>query len=331
MSWTLLVALVLALFFAVLVTLFRRVELRRLEQQIGELHAAREKGTRKARLAYPHVDLSQCLGCGACVRACPEEGVLALIHGQALVVHGARCVGHGLCASACPTGAIALTFGELETRRDLPALDERLEVASTPGLFLGGEVTGYALIRTAIAHGTAIADEVARRAAEGAKAAPPVFDLCIVGAGPAGFACALEAKARGLAFVVLEQDTLGGTVARYPREKLVMTQPVELPLFGRLDQSSYLKEELMEIWERVAREQALPIHEGVRFTGLARGADGDFVVESDKGRVRARHVALMIGRRGTPALALLVSSALACALVAANYSGSLVSVFQSMT
>ncbi len=300
MSWTLLIGLVLALALAVLVTLFRRVELRRLEEHIDEFRAAREKGTRKARLAYPHVDLSQCLGCGACVRACPEEGVLALIHGQALVVHGARCVGHGLCARECPTGAIALTFGELETRRDLPALDERLEVAGTPGLFLGGEVTGYALIRTAIAHGTAIADEVARRAADGARSAPPVFDLCVIGAGPGGFACALEAKARGLAFVVLEQDTLGGTVARYPRQKLVMTQPVELPLFGRLSQSSYLKEELMEIWERVAREQELPIHEGVRFTGLTRGSDGVFVVESDRGRVRARHVALMIGRRGTP-------------------------------
>ncbi len=300
MSWTLLVGLVLTLALAVLVTLFRRVELARQEQTIGELRAAREKGTRKARLAYPHVDLSRCFGCGACVRACPEEGVLALIHGQALVVHGSRCVGHGVCARECPTDAIALTFGELETRRDLPALDERLEVAGTPGLFLGGEVTGYALIRTAIAHGTAVADEVARRAAGGARAAPPVFDLCIVGAGPAGLACALEAKARGLAFVVLEQDTLGGTVAHYPRNKLVMTQPVELPLHGRLEKTSYAKEELMEIWAQVAAQEELPIHEGVRFTGLARGPAGDFVVESDRGRVHARHVALMIGRRGTP-------------------------------
>jgi thioredoxin reductase/ferredoxin len=307
MSWTLLFGLVLALTLAWLVALYRRVELQRLEQRLNEFATAREKGTRKARLAYPHVDLSRCLGCGACIRACPEEGVLGLIHGQALVVHGARCVGHGACASECPTGAIALTIGELETRRDIPALDPTLEVPGVPGLFLGGEVTGYALIRTAIAHGTAIADEVAQRlAARGATAVRAgqstarCFDLCIVGAGPAGLAMALQAKARGLSFLVLEQDSLGGTVAKYPREKLVMTQPVELPLVGRLESTSYRKEELMELWQRVAREHRLPIHEGVRFEGLVRGTDGSFEVDTTRGRLRACFVALALGRRGTP-------------------------------
>lgn len=300
MSWTLLIGLVLALSLAVIVALFRRSELRRLEEHLGELEVAREKGTRKARLSYPHVDLSRCLGCGACIRACPEEGVLALIHGQALVVHGARCVGHGVCARECPTDAIALTIGELETRRDIPALDPTLEAPGTPGLFLAGEVTGYALIRTAIAHGTAVADEVARRVRNAGPAPAKTFDLCIVGAGPAGLAMALQAKVHGLSFLVLEQDSLGGTVAKYPRQKLVMTQPVDLPLAGRLTRTSYAKEELMEIWQTVAREQELPIHEGVRFHGLQRRNDGLFEVDSDHGKLRTRFVALALGRRGTP-------------------------------
>jgi thioredoxin reductase/Pyruvate/2-oxoacid:ferredoxin oxidoreductase delta subunit len=300
MSWTLLIGLVLALVLATIVALFRQGELRRLEQRRRELTLARERGTHRARLQVPHVDLSRCLGCGACIRACPEEGVLALIHGQALVVHGARCVGHGACARECPTGAIALTIGELETRRDIPALAPTLEVPGVPGLFLGGEVTGYALIRTAVGHGTAIAGEVARRVALGGAGQRGAWDLCIVGAGPAGFAMALEAKARGLSFLVLEQDALGGTVAKYPRQKLVMTQPLELPLVGRLARTTYSKEELLELWQRVAEEQALPIHAGVRFLGLEPRPGGGFVVATDRGQLAARHVGLTLGRRGSP-------------------------------
>jgi len=300
MSWTLLIGLALALGLAVIVSVFRRAELRRLEERLQEFQAAREKGTRKARLAYPHVDLSRCLGCGTCIRACPEDGVLAMIHGQALVVHGARCVGHGICALECPADAIALTIGDLDTRRDIPAIDTNLEVPEAPGLFLAGEVTGYALIRVAITQGTAIADEVARRVESQGTAPEGAYDLCIVGAGPAGLAMALQAKAKGLSFVVYEQDSLGGTVSKYPRNKLVMTQPVDLPLAGRLDRDSYSKEELIGIWEDVAAREQLPIECGVSFQGLSRDEAGLFHVETDQGITQATHVALALGRRGTP-------------------------------
>jgi len=299
MSWALLFGLLVGLALAVSVLVFRRSALVELEETLSERREARERGSHKARLAYPHVDLSRCLGCAACVQACPEEGVLVMIHGQAAVAHGARCVGHGVCATECPTGAIVLTFAELDSRRDLPVIDERFEVPGSPGLFLAGEVTGYALIRTAIQHGTALGAEVARRRAQGARAEGGAFDLVIVGAGPAGLACALEAKARGLSFVVLEQDELGGTVAKYPRAKLVMTEPVELPLVGKLNRSTYSKEELIELWQRVAAEHALPIRTGVRFSGLAREGQG-YRLETDQGALSARHVVLALGRRGTP-------------------------------
>jgi len=290
---------VLALSLAVLLVAFRRVELERLEGTLRERREAQRKGTHQARLQYPHVDLSRCLGCGACVRACPEDGVLALIHGQAMVVHGARCVGHGVCAQECPTGAIALTIGDLETRRDIPALSPELESPQVPGLFLGGELTGFALIRTAIEHGTAVVNEVARRVAAGERS-EGAFDLLVVGAGPGGLAASLQARAHGLWFLTIEQDTLGGTVSKYPRRKLVMTQPVELPLHGSLDRDSYQKEELIELWTEVAQAHQLPIHTGVRFVGLRRQANGILEVATDRGTIRARHVLLALGRRGTP-------------------------------
>lgn len=306
MSWTILIGLVIVLSLAVSVGAYRRIDLARMSRSVEGLAVARERGSRQARLQYPHVDLSRCLGCGTCIQACPENGVLELIHGQAIVVHGAQCVGHGLCAAECPTGAIQVVLGDVEKRRDIPALTDGFEVPRSPGLFLAGEVTGYALIRTALQHGAMIAGEVARRVhtktnGQNVKnGSEDLWDLCIVGAGPAGLACSLEAKAQGLRFVTIDQDSLGGTVAKYPRRKLVMTQPVQLPIYGKLGKTSYEKEELIEIWKRVADEQELPIWTGVRFEGVERKKDGSFEVRTSSGPVYAKNVCLALGRRGTP-------------------------------
>ncbi len=301
MTWAILIAIVLALGTALLALSARRAELRRSLDGLEERKIAREKGSHAARLQYPVPDPAQCIGCGTCVAACPEEGVLKVVNGQAIVVHGARCVGHGLCAAECPVGGIALTLGDLSKRKDLPAIEANFEAVGTPGLYLAGEVTGFALIRTAITHGTAVAGSVAKSVAEGRTAsAPEVLDLVIVGAGPAGIACALEAKRRGLRAVVIEQEHLGGTVASYPRRKLVMTQPVELPLHGKLTRTTYLKEELIELWERVVHEQQLEIRPKCEFKGVDRAPSGEFLVYSSRGTLRANHVCIAIGRRGTP-------------------------------
>lgn len=301
MTWALLIIVVLALGTALAALTARRAELRRTLEGLEERKQARERGSHEARLQYPVPDPARCIGCGTCVAACPEEGVLQVVHGQAIVVHGARCVGHGRCAQECPVGAIALTLGDLSQRTDLPALSPSFEAVGTPGLFLAGEVTGFALIRTAITHGTSVAREVARQVATGPPSEDPeLLDLVIVGAGPAGIACALEAKKRGLRAVVIEQQQLGGTVASYPRRKLVMTQPVELPLFGKLTRNSYSKEELMELWQRIVREQQLEILTECEFKGTDRAPSGEFLVYNSRGTLRAKHVCIAVGRRGTP-------------------------------
>lgn len=301
MVWYLLPAIVLVLSLAILLLKQRRSELRGLDVQLSDRTQARRAGTHKARLQYPHVDLSRCLGCGTCVAACPEEGVLGLIHGQAAVIHGARCVGHGRCAAECPTGAIQLTLGDLENRSDIPVLSDHFEVIDRPGVFLAGEVTGFSLIRTAISHGTTIADEIARRGdSRQSRNNGDVVDLCIVGAGPAGIAASLRAKQHGLRFCTIDQEGVGGTVAKYPRRKLVMTQPVELPLYGRLRHTSYSKEQLIDLWQELVRKYELPIHSHTEFRGLQPGSAGTYVVKTNNGDVHARHVCLALGRRGTP-------------------------------
>ncbi|MCA8960416.1 MAG: NAD(P)-binding domain-containing protein [Planctomycetes bacterium] len=292
-----------ALMIAVILLAVRRHEAARLAQTARDRRDAISKGSHKARLQHPYIDLSRCIGCGLCVSACPEEQVLDLLHGQAVIVHGSRCVGHGRCAEACPVGAIALTLGDVSERDDLPALDANFEAVGSPGLFLAGEVTGYALVRTAIQHGTQVADEIATRCARASSTSrnpDDPIDLLIVGAGPAGIACSLRAKERHLRFLTIDQDTLGGTVARYPRRKLVMTQPVVLPLYGKVQQTTFVKEDLIALWHEVVEKHQLPIKTGVAFRGLTRNEQGVFEVETSHGKVRARYVCLAIGRRGSP-------------------------------
>ncbi|MEZ5978680.1 MAG: NAD(P)-binding domain-containing protein [Planctomycetota bacterium] len=298
MAWVLLVTLLGALVIA-LGLVARRAELFRSRSVVDERRVAVSEGSAKARLQYPHIDLSRCIGCGSCVAACPEEGVLGMVHGQAAVLHGSRCVGHARCAVECPVGAIAVTLGDLSERDDIPALLPNFESTQTPGLFLAGEVTGLALVRTAISHGTAIANEVARRCRD-ERTPDELLDLCIVGAGPAGLAASLEAKRQGLRFKTLEREQIGGAVSQYPRKKLVMTQPVELPLHGKLARTAYSKEELMELWTEVASREELPIECGKTFQRVERLPNGILRVVADDTIVDARHVCLALGRRGTP-------------------------------
>ena len=127
------------------------------------------------------------------------------------------------------------------------------------------------------------------------------IDLVIVGSGPAGIACALKAKELGIQTLVLEQETrLGGTVAAYPRKKMVMTQPMDLPLYGRLTELTYEKEELIALWEHLAKTQQLPVRLGVKLQDLKRDGDGEFTLTTNEGAFRARYVCLALGRRGSP-------------------------------
>ncbi len=299
MTWYLLIILAAASGAAIAGFARHRRSRRGAVELFAELAAARTSGSDKARLQRPHIDTSMCLGCGSCVFACPEEGVLGLAHGQATIVHGARCVGHGRCAEACPTEAITITLDGLDERRDIPALNEELEVVGRPGLFIAGELGGFALVRTALSQGAAVGAAVARRA--GVPREADVRELLVVGLGPGGLACCLAAHEAGVDYVAVDQATeVGGTVASYPRRKLVLTQPISLPLGVELSRLSYEKEHLVETWERVVGEHGLSVRLGTRLLDVTQGDDRIWTARTSTGDIRARHVCLALGRRGTP-------------------------------
>jgi len=278
---------------------------------IGHLRRTRER-ERSARAAaaraglssagpraqHPHVDVSHCIGCGACVDVCPEGDVLGVIAGKAAIVNGQKCIGHGLCAEACPVGAITIVMAPPGISADLPRLSSEYE-SSVPGLFIAGELGGLALIKNAVNQGRDCVDTIARRIA-GRPRDTDVLDVCIVGAGPAGLSASLRAVEKRLTYVTLEQEELGGTVAKYPRRKLVMTSPVEWPLHGKFNKLEISKERLMEFWGTTIRKAQLKVHVREKVEDIRREPDGTFTVASTSGRYRARCVILALGRRGTP-------------------------------
>jgi thioredoxin reductase (NADPH) len=257
-----------------------------------------EAGLTEPTSLHPLVDPKKCIGCGSCIKACPEmpqHTVLGLINSKADLVSPTECIGHGACRTACPVDAITLVFGTARRGVDLPRVSPWFET-NVPGVFIAGELGGMGLIRNAIEQGRQAVEQIVARRPRGRG---EQLDLVIVGAGPAGFAASLAALDKKLRFATIEQESLGGCVFQYPRGKIVMTQPATLPIVGKIDVTLTSKEQLLAIWLDAQKRTGLKIRCNERVEALSRDGEA-FVVRTTEGELRAATVLLSVGRRGTP-------------------------------
>jgi thioredoxin reductase (NADPH) len=214
---------------------------------------------------HPVVDSAVCCGSRACVNACPEQA-LGIVGGKAQLVNAAACIGHGACAAACPVEAIKLVFGTARRGMDIPYVKPTFET-NVPGIYIAGELGGMGLVRKAAEQGRQAVESISR---ERARNGDDMLDLIIVGAGPAGLSATLSAMEKKLRFVTLEQeDSLGGTVYHYPRNKVVMTQPVVLPMVGKTMLGEISKESLLAFWLDIVARFGIEITFGARVDKVA--------------------------------------------------------------
>jgi thioredoxin reductase (NADPH) len=276
------------------------VYVRKLQKGSGivdeKIKIAKEEGLFEPVSLHPFVDPDSCIGSGACILACPEKDILGFRNGRATVINASRCVGHGACFHACPTQAISLLIGTEQRGVDLPHVDQFFET-NVKGIYIAGEIAGMGLIKNAVEQGRQAVDNIAKSLDPALKAE---FDLVIIGAGPAGISATLQAKKRNLRSVTLEQDSIGGTVYTYPRSKIVMTSPMDIPLHGKVKLFETGKEELIDLWAKILKKNEIKILEHTRVRNISR-ENGVFIVNTtDNRQFAAQKVLLAIGRRGSP-------------------------------
>jgi thioredoxin reductase/Pyruvate/2-oxoacid:ferredoxin oxidoreductase delta subunit len=246
---------------------------------------------------HPIVDSAKCMGCGACTRVCPEGDILQMINHKAVLVTPTKCVGHGECEAACPFDAIELVFGTKTRGMDIPRLTSHYET-NIEGLYIAGELGGMGLIRNAIKQGVLAGQHAITNLNSKIKAD---YDLFIVGSGPAGLALSLAAIAAHAKYRTIEQNSFGGTVKNFPRQKIVMSHPADLPLVGKMifAKNKISKEALLTYWDDIRKQTGLHISENEQFESLEK-SDGRFTVKTNRGKYTARKVILAMGVRGSP-------------------------------
>lgn len=261
-----------------------------------KIKIAKEEGLYEPVSLHPVVDENNCIKSGACIAACPEKDILGIRNGKATTINASRCIGHGACFHACPTEAISLCIGTEKRGVDLPHVNQNFET-NVRGIFIAGELGGMGLIKNSVEQGKQAVENIVKSMKKNHDAN---YDLIIIGAGPAGISASLTAKKHNLNAIILEQDTLGGTVFTFPRAKIVMTSPMDLPLYGKVKLYETSKAELLGLWQTVIKKNNILLKENSKVEAIISENNIFKIVTLSGEEYTTKKVLLSIGRRGTP-------------------------------
>lgn len=123
------------------------------------------------------------------------------------------------------------------------------------------------------------------------------FDVVIIGGGPIGIACGLEAKKQGVSYVIIEKGPIVNSLFNYPinmqffssSEKLEIE---EIPFISK--EAKPKRNEALEYYRRIVTSNNLNIHLFEKVLQVEKG-DQSFTVETDKDQYNAKNIIVATG------------------------------------
>ncbi|MBA2733236.1 MAG: NAD(P)-binding domain-containing protein [Acidobacteria bacterium] len=261
---------------------------------------------------YPHpvIITDRCIGCHACVDACPHD-VLAMVDNLATPVARDQCAEDTSCQVECPVNpkaCIVVNTTKIIKPRPVPTRDERF-MTNVPGCYIIGDVSGTPLIKNAANEGADVIKYIAEEMRNGAPEPKAEYDVAIIGIGPAGLSAAVLARLHNLRYIGIEQDKVLATIVAYPKNKYLFFKPDAMEARGgiRVAGAGEQRERILESWLGTMMSNGVVINEEESCKVVKRAPDGDyFTVQTEKEKTRehftyqARRVVLALGNRGTP-------------------------------
>jgi thioredoxin reductase (NADPH) len=124
-----------------------------------------------------------------------------------------------------------------------------------------------------------------------------MHDVVVIGAGPVGLACAIEAKRQGLSARIIEKGTLVNSIVGYPARMEFFSTPELIEIGGYpfpVQQYKPTREDAIEYYRGVAQREQLDLrlYEPVI---EVRGTHGDFTIATSKSEHRARNIVVATG------------------------------------
>jgi thioredoxin reductase (NADPH) len=131
------------------------------------------------------------------------------------------------------------------------------------------------------------------------------FDVLIIGAGPIGMACAIEAKKAGLSYLIVEKGALVNSLYNYPVFMTFFSTSQKLEIgevpFVSINPKPN-RNEAVEYYRRVAEKFSLNIHLFESVEQVQKAEDGVFNIKTSKRSYKTRYVIVSTGFYDVPVL-----------------------------